>query len=433
MRRFLVVWIGQTASLVGSSLTSFALGVSVFQESASISAFAFIGLFAVLPRVLLSPISGVLVDRWDRRRAMILSDAGAGVCTVTLASILLAGRLELWHVYGLTALSSAFGSIQWPAYMGSISWLLPKHKLGRANGLIQLALAFGEILAPPLAAFLLSRIALSGVILVDCATFLFAIGTLLRVRFPVSESVDPDAKSKAFVPELLEGVRFLLERQGLAVLLAYATASRFFWGMVAALLTPMVLLFASPDALGAVLAVAGVGMFAGSLSMSFWGGPVPRIRGILVFEIVSGVSFLLIGARPWVLLICAGVFVAHTTIAMIDGSSHAIWQAKTPRAIQGRVFSVQQMIVSAASPIAYLLAAYLAESVFEPFALAPGAVARSIERLIGSGPGRGIGLLFVLMGLMKLLIAGLMCANRRVRNVERDLPDGGYADANHAG
>ncbi len=426
MRRFAILWVGQTASLVGSSLTSFALGVSVFQESGSISAFAFIGLFAVLPRVLLSPISGVLIDRWDRRRAMIFSDAGAGVCTLIFASILLAGRLELWHVYGLTALSSVFGSIQWPAYMAAISSLVPKAKLGRANGLIQLAFAFGEILAPPLAAYLLTRIALSGVILVDCATFLFAIGTLLRIRFPRSESEDQATEHKALLPEILEGIRFILSRRGLAALLAYASASRFFWGMVAALITPMILLFSTTDALGLILAIAGVGMFTGSLVMSVWGGPVPRIRGVLLFEIVSGIAFLLIGARPWVLLIGLGVFVAHTTIAVIDGSNQAIWQAKVPRAIQGRVFSVQQMIVSAASPAAYLLAGYLAESVFEPILLANGTLALSIGRLIGSGPGRGIGLIFVLMGLLKLLIGGLMCANRSVRHVERDLPDEGY-------
>jgi DHA3 family macrolide efflux protein-like MFS transporter len=429
LRAFPVVWIGQTVSLVGSSLTSFALGVSVFQDSGSISAFAFVGLFAVLPRVLLSPISGVLVDRWDRRRAMMLSDAGAGACTLILVVILLIGRLELWQIYLLTAASSAFGSIQWPAYMAAIPLLVPKANLGRANGLIQLAFAFGEILAPPLAAFLLSRIALAGVILVDCATFLFAVGTLLRIRFPAVASAPPGEERRPFLPDLLEGVRFILGRQGLAVLLGYASASRFFWGMVAALLTPMILLVASTDALGAILAVAGIGMLAGSLAMSVWGGPVPRIRGILVFEIISGLAFLLIGVRSWVWLVGAGVFFAHTTIAIVDGSSHALWQAKVPRAIQGRVFSVQQMVVSAAFPAAYLVAGLLTESVFEPFVRSHGALAQ----LIGSGPGRGIGLLFVVMGLVKLVLGGLIWSDRRVRNVERDLPDEGYASVCQVG
>jgi len=426
VRRFAVLWIGQTASLVGSSLTSFALGVSVFQDSGSISAFAFIGLFAVLPRVLLSPISGVLVDRWDRRRAMILSDAGAGACTLILAAILLLGRLDLWHIYALTALSSAFGSVQWPAYMAAIPMLVPKAELGKANGLMQLAFAFGEILAPPLAAFLLSRIALSGVILVDCATFLFAIGTLLRIRLPKTELPGAASRRQPLQSELLDGVRFILRRQGLAALLVYSSASRFFWGMVAALITPMILLLATPDSLGVVLAVAGVGMFTGSLAMSVWGGPVPRIRGILIFEIVSAIAFLLIGARPWILLIALGVFIAHTTIAVIDGSSQSIWQAKVPRTIQGRVFSIQQMVVSAAAPAAFLLAGYLGESVFEPLLLADGALRQSLGLVIGTGPGRGIGLVFLLMGLLKLLIGVLMCASRRVRSVERDLPDDGY-------
>jgi len=425
LRSFLLVWRGQTASLVGSSLTSFALGVAVFQGSGSVSAFAFIGLFAVLPRVLLSPISGVLVDRWDRRRIMILSDAGAGTCTLILAAILPVGRLELWHVYTLTGLSSAFASIQWPAYMASVSLLIRKEALGNANGLIQLAFAFGEIVAPPLAAYLLSRIGLSGVIWVDCATFLFAIGTLLRVRFPVSRWRPQSTESKPLLSEFAQSLRFIAGRRGLAALLAYASASRFFWGMVAALLTPMVLLLASPDALGGVLAAAGVGMFVGSFTMSLWGGSVPRIRGILLFELISGAAFVLMGARPWVVLIGAGAFVAHTTISIIDGSSCAIWQSKVPRSMQGRVFSVQQMLVSAASPAAYLLAGFLAESIFEPSLATDGAAAQFLRGVIGSGPGRGMGLMFILMGIVKLLISGLMWANRSIRVVERARSDEG--------
>jgi len=238
---------------------------------------------------------------------------------------------------------------------------------------------------------------------------------------------------EGFLSEFLEGARFIFRRRGLAVLLAYASASRFFWGMVAALITPMVLLFATPDALGCVLAVAGIGMFAGSLAMGVWGGTVPRIRGILAFELISAVAFVLMGVRSSVVWIGAGVFVAHTTIAIIDGSSLAIWQAKVPHAIQGRVFSVQQMLVRAASPVAYLLAGFLAESVFEPLLLPQGALAPSVGRVIGAGPGRGIGLLFVLMGFAKLVVGALMWGNRSVRNVERDLPDEGYVDACHDG
>jgi DHA3 family macrolide efflux protein-like MFS transporter len=427
LKKFIVVWFGQAASLVGSSLTGFALGVSVFQNSGSISAFAFIGLFTVLPRVLLSPISGVLVDRWDRRRAIILSDAGAGVCTLALAALLLLGELQVWHIYLLTGISSVFGSIQWPAYMASISMLVPKDKLGKANGMVQLAFAFGEILAPPVAAFLLSRIDLSGVILIDCATFIFAIGTLLCIRFPKSKADVSFTQRERFVSSLQLGIRFILNRRGLSALLGFASVSRFFWGMVAALITPMILFLASAEELGLILGIAGVGMLVGSVVMSIWGGTVPRIRGILCFEAISGVAFILLGIQPSIMVIALSVFLAHVTIAVIEGSTQSIWQAKVPQAIQGRVFSVQQMLVSGAAPVAYLLAGPLAESVFEPLFMSNGALAHSVGKIVGTGPGRGIGMIFVVMGFLKISMALLMRANRQVRDVEKNLPDEGHA------
>ena len=151
MTIFYIVWLGQVISLVGSGLTSFALGVWVFQRTDSITQFALIGLFTVLPRVLLSPLIGPLVDRWDRRWAMILSDTGAGLSTLTIVLLLYGGRLEIWHIYLLAAVSAAFGTIQWPAYMASTTLLVPKGNLGRANGMSQFGQAASEILAPALA------------------------------------------------------------------------------------------------------------------------------------------------------------------------------------------------------------------------------------------------------------------------------------------
>ena len=161
---FLTVWLGQSVSLVGSGLTSFALGVWVYERNGSITQFALIGLFVVLPRVLLSPLAGVIVDRWDRRRAMILSDAGAGLCTLTVVVLLNFRQLEVWQIFLLTAASSAFGALQWPAYTSAITLMVPKKHLGRANGIVQFGIALSEILAPALAGILMSVIGLQGVV-----------------------------------------------------------------------------------------------------------------------------------------------------------------------------------------------------------------------------------------------------------------------------
>ncbi|MGD8814610.1 MAG: MFS transporter, partial [Anaerolineales bacterium] len=167
MITFSIVWLGQCVSVIGSGLTSFALGVWIFERTGSVTQFALIGLFAALPRVLLSPLAGALVDRWDRRRAMILSDTGAGLSTLLLVLLLFSNRLEIWHIYLIVGTSAAFSTIQWPAYTAATTLLVAKKNLGRANGMVQFGLAASEILAPALAGVLILTVQLEGVILID--------------------------------------------------------------------------------------------------------------------------------------------------------------------------------------------------------------------------------------------------------------------------
>jgi len=421
---FLTVWLGQSVSLVGSGLTSFALGVWVFERNGSITQFALIGLFVVLPRVLLSPLAGVIVDRWDRRRAMILSDAGAGLCTLTVVVLLNFRQLEVWQIFLLTAASSAFGALQWPAYTSAITLMVPKEHLGRANGIVQFGIALSEILAPALAGLLMPVIGLQGVVLIDFATFSFAVLTLLPVRFPQQELPPEKESIKLNLREELSfGIRYVAARPGLRNLLAFSAVVKFLWGMVGALITPMVLGFTTTPGLGGIISVAGFGMLAGSLVMSIWGGPPRRINGVLFFEMISGVCFLLIGLRPSFWLVAFGALGAHMTIAIVYGSNLAIWQSKVETSAQGRVFAFQQMVASAAAPLAYLLAGPLAEKVFEPLLAEGGALSGSAGQVFGVGVGRGIALLFFFMGLVKITVALLGYLNPHIRNVEDELTD----------
>jgi DHA3 family macrolide efflux protein-like MFS transporter len=420
---FIITWLGQVVSLIGSGLTSFALGVWVFQRSGSPTLFALIGLFAVLPRVIFSPVAGVLVDRWDRRLVMILADAGAGLSTLFIALMLFAGRLELWHIYLASAASSLCGTFQWPAYTASITQWVPQKHLGRANGMIQFGRAAAEIFSPLLAGVLVLTIQLEGVILIDVATFIFAMLTLLLVRFPhLTREVAPDDLA-TFKRDLTFGWSYILARKGLLNLLFFQTTVNFIWGMVGALIVPMILSFTSSDKLGAIITIAGTGMLTGSLLMTTWGGPKRRINGVIFFELLSGVCFTLMGLRPEFWLVAVGAFGAHITIAVVFGSNQALWQTKVEPENQGRVFASRQMVASAASPLAYLLAGPLAEEIFEPLMASGGTINLKLSPLLGSGMGRGIGLMFVLMGLVKIAISVLGYLNPRVRLVEDELPD----------
>lgn len=424
MRVFIIVWLGQLVSLVGSGLTSFALGLWVYEHTGSVTQFALIGLFTALPNIVLSPLAGALVDRWDRRWAMILSDTGAGLCTLMMAFLFLTNRIEVWQIYLAAGASAAFGTFQWPAYSAAMTLLVPKKHLGRANGMVQFGQAAAEILAPALAGVLVLTTRVQGILLIDFVTFFFAVTTLLLVRLPGPETTTAaQARKDSLWREASYGWRFITARRGLLGLLVFFAVVKFLWGMVGALIAPMILGFTSADVLGIIISVAGGGMLAGSLLMSAWGGPKRRIDGVLHFELLSGLCFLLIGLRPSAWPVALGAFGAHLTIAIIYGSNQAIWQSKVPPNVQGRVFATQQMIAKSTTPLAYLAAGPLADKLFEPLLASDGPLTGSIGQITGVGPGRGIGLLFIVMGILKVAVTLGGYLYPRIRLVEDELPD----------
>lgn len=421
---FYLVIFGEFVSLLGSSLTSFGLGVWAYQHSRSATQFALISLFAVLPGILIAPLAGTLVDRWDRRRVMLVADLGAGLTTLAIAALLVTGRLEVWHIYITAALSAAFSAFQMPAAAASVTLLVPKEKLSRASGLMQLGQAIAQIVAPALAGALLLGIGLPGILLIDFATFLFAVGVLALVKFPaLPRSAEAAAHSGSVVRETVYGWRYILARPGLVAMLALVAATNFSMAVVSALFTPMMLTLTTPDHLGQVMTVGGLGMLAGGVTLSVWGGPKRRIHGVLGFLALAGFSIMLGGASPAVLVIAVAAFGFFFAQPLINGALQAIWQTKVAPDVQGRVFSARNMFATLMSPLAFGLAGPLADRVFEPLMAPGGALAGSVGQFIGVGAGRGIGLIFIVMGWLAVAATGVGYLYPRLARVEDELPD----------
>ena len=424
LQTFLLIWFGQLISLTGSGLTGFALGVWVYQRTGSVTQFALISLFTALPGIAFSPIAGALVDRWDRRRAMILSDSGAGLCTLSVALLLLAGRLEVWHIYVAMALSSTFSAFQWPAYSAATTLLVPKQHLGRASGMVQIAEATAQIASPVLAGTLMGVIRIQGVILIDFATFLFAVFTLLVARVPGPETTsEGKAGQGTLLREATYGWTYIRARPGLLGLLLFFAASNFATGIVQVLFTPLVLSFTTVAVLGLLLSIGGLGFLAGSLTMSVWGGPRRRVYGILGSNLLMGAVLFAAGLPPRAWILGVAAFLAFFSLPITNGCSQAIWQSKTAPDVQGRVFAVRRMIAWASLPLAYLIAGPLADQVFEPLLAEGGLLASSVGPIIGVGTGRGIGLLYIILGSTILLATPVAYLYPRLRLVETELPD----------
>jgi len=429
VRAFLVICLGQTVSIFGSGLTSFALGVWVFQRTGLVTSFALIGFFASLPGLVFSPVAGALVDRWERRRAMILSDSGSAAVTVSLALLLLTDHLELWHIYLGLGIASLFGTFQWPAYAASITLLVPKEHYGRVSGIDQLGQAASQLLAPAAAGFLIAVIAVEGVMLLDMLTYVFAVLTLMAVRIPRPEARSEargadDELESSLMAEVRAGWRYLVERRGLLYLLFYLAAINLLVGFNTALVTPLVLALGSPATLGVVLSISSLGLLAGSLVMSVWGGPRGRnMDGVLGFGVLYCVGFLAVGSLPSLWLIGAGAFVLMFCVPLINGCSQAIWQRKVAPDLQGRIFSVRRMIAQATVPFAFLVAGPLADLVFEPLLRQPAGLGAGLRSLLGPEPGRGIAVLYLLVGLAALMGVGISSFSPTLRRLEEEIPD----------
>jgi DHA3 family macrolide efflux protein-like MFS transporter len=426
MRTFVIIWIGQVISILGSSLTSFGLGVWTYQQTGEAMSFALTVLFGNLPQVLLLPVAGSLADRWNRRWLMILSDTGSALVTLAVVLLLCSHTLQIWHIYLVSAVGSIFGAFQQPAYQASITMLVPKKHLGRANGMVQSAGALGGILPPLLAGFLFVTIGLGGIVLIDFITYFFAVGALLAVRIPQPKAeAQPEERRSTVWSDVRFAWAFLRQRPGLLGLQCYYAAVNFFLSLVFVLSTPLLLSRHPPSVLGLVQTVLGIASLVGGLIASAWGGP----RKGMVRAVVGGIALymlgiMLAGLRPHPAFVAVGLAFNVIVVTLVQSISNAIWQSKVAPRVQGRVFSLRYMVATVISPLAYLTAGPLADRVFEPLLREGGLLAGTVVgTVLGTGAGRGIGLMYLLAGAAVIAISGLAYLYPRIRRLEEEVPD----------
>jgi MFS family permease len=415
---------GQVVSLVGSGLTGFSLGVWIFQRTESVSQFALIILCDTLPAILISPLAGVVVDRLDRRRVMMLSVLVSMGLVAALAVLLLVGELRTWNIALAMVVGSISATFHRLSYSASISLMIPKQHLVRANAMVQLGAAAGQILSPLLAAVLLEAIQLRGVLLIDCISYLFALAALMLVRIPRPD-IDPTraAGARSITGEFLEGWHFIRSRPGLIRLMVFMASILICGGIARVLLVPLILRLASVKVAGMVSSLGGVGLLCGGILVTVWGGPKRRVHGVLGFGVLFGACLILAGSQTSLFLIGASVVGIMFGLPIIASSSQAIWQTKTPANLQGRVFAVRTTLLMLTNPLAYIVAGQLADKVFEPMLLPGGILAASVGRVIGVGPGRGVGFMLMVTGVVAAGLSISGYCHPALRLVEDELPD----------
>jgi DHA3 family macrolide efflux protein-like MFS transporter len=426
MSAFTIIWIGQVISLLGTAMTGFALTIWAWQITGQATALALVGFFAFAPALLVTPLAGALVDRWNRKFVMMISDLAAIVSTIVVFLLFWSGNLQIWHLYVTGAFSGAFGAFQFPAYSAAVTTMVSKEQYGRASGMLSTAQFASNIFAPIMAAVLLGIIGIAGILAIDMFTFLIAIGALLAVHVPQPVITQEGQKGKGSLwKESVYGFRYIRERPGLLALLLIFFCVNLAVPFAFTLLSPMLLARTGNDvaALGIVQSAIGVGGLVGGVVLSVWGGPKRKIHGILVGLILVTLGMMLIGLGRspliWVLIAFFMLFFAP----IINGSSQAIWQTKVAPDVQGRVFAARGMIAQIGAPVAMLLAGPLADRVFEPAMMSGGSWVPLFGWLVGTGPGAGMALMFVIAGALGMLVGLGGYTIPIVRNVEDILPD----------
>ncbi len=362
---FFTIWAGQALSLLGSSLVQFALVWWLTEQTGSATVLALATLAATLPRIVLGPLAGALVDRWNRRTVMIAADSSIALVTVALALLFAAGAVHTWHIYVAMLLRAAGGGFHWPAMQASTSLMVPERHLARVAGLNQTLNGAMTIAAPPLGALLLALLPLQGVLAIDVITAAMAVTTLALTAVPQPER--PAGRAMASVREdFAAGLRYVWAWPGLRALLVLAMAINFCLFPAFSLLPILVTgrFDGGAAELGWMQSASGAGLLLGGIVLGAWGGFQRRIVTSMIGLIGMGLGFLTVGLTPESAfgLALAAVAWSGAMEAMHGGPLFAAIQATVDPAMQGRVLSLIASLTAAVVPVSLALAGPLADA-----------------------------------------------------------------------
>lgn len=368
-KNFFVVWVGQAFSLLGSSLVSFALVWWMTTSTGSAVILTTAMLVSLLPEVFLSPFAGALVDRLNRKNVMIISDACIAAATLVIGLLFWLDVVQLWHVYVLLFIRSLGGAFQWPAMSASISLMVPEKELGRIAGLNQAIRGVLTIVGPPLGALLLSLLPIYGVLFIDIGTAAIAIIALLFVIIPqpVQTGLLAVITPRQVLQDVGSGFRYIFNWKGLFVILIGVSFINFFLAPTSALMPLLVTDHFQGYAwhLGILDSAFGIGVVAGSLGLTAWGGFKKKIVTSLAGITGISIGTLIVGLAPapWFLMAVAGMALMGLTIPFANGPFHALIQSKVAPEVQGRVFSTIASMASVMQIPAMLISGPIADGI----------------------------------------------------------------------
>lgn len=419
MRAFLILWLTQTFSGLGSAVTRYALVLWSYEQQGSALVTALLMVSSYAPYVLCSIFAGALSDRWDKRRIMLVCDAIAAATTVCTLVMLRTGTLQVWHLYVLNAINGLMNTVQQPASEVATTALLPRKHYQRVGSLRYLSSSLNGILNPVIATAIMALLGMDAVILFDLFTFAVAfVVLLLFIRIP--EGDGQRKEKEPLMASVRSGMRFLLEKRGILSLVLFLAAINLVSSMFEATLPAMLLPKgdAGQTALGVVNSITGVTTLVGSLLATMMPTPKSRVRTVcwtLLISMSTENFFLAFGQtlRTW----CVGAFLGWVTIPMMSTNLDAIMRLNIPQEMQGRVFAVRNSLQFFTIPLGYFIGGGLVDLVFEPLMARQG-VDSLLTACFGTGKGSGAACFFAVQGVLGVLVCLWFMKDRHIRAME---------------
>ena len=367
MKTFFAFWATQAISQVGSALVQFALAWYLARETGSATVLATAMLVAMLPMVVLGPVIGPFIDRWNRKRVMVIADLSVALVTLGLVALFFFDAVQVWHIY-VAMVARAIGmTFNMPAMAASIPLIVPKAHLARVGGLNQTLQGIVMMGAPPAGALLLEALPMYGVLAVDIVTAAIAVGCLLFIAIPQPERTTLKTGISP-LKDIVATFRYLWhDARGLMMLVGIFAALNFFVLPAFRLLPILVTEYLDGDVfkLGWLNSGFGVGMIAGGAVMSAWGGFRRRVVTVLAGEAVLGISIFALGFASTELFFLSLVAAFFQGIGISFGNAPmmAIFQSVVPRDMQGRVFSILVSISQGVVPLGLAVAGPAADMI----------------------------------------------------------------------
>lgn len=416
MKKFLMIWSGELISSIGSGMTAFALSVYVYQTTGSATYVSLITLLAYLPTVLLSPLGGVLADRYDRRLLMIIGDLFSGLGLAYVLWNIQTGSDSMLPICIGVTFNAVFVALLEPSFRATITELLTEEEYARASGMVQIAGNAKFLISPALAGILLAVADIRLILLIDIGTFLITVTTVAIVRKSVGKAVKTERQSIG--REMRLGFAEINKSKGIRILIILMSFVCFFVGFLQTLTSPMVLAVSNAETVGFMESLCAVGMLLGSVFIGILGIKKNFSTVLCVAGILSGIFIALTGVNKSIFVTGAGIFLFFLALPFMNTSADVLIRKNIPNELQGGVWGIISLLSQTGTVLAYALSGVLADFVFEPLLADNGILADSIGALIGTGTGRGIGFMLILSGVCIIPAAFAIGRSRSIRSLQ---------------